>query len=171
MSKSLGNYIGINEDPYEMFGKTMSISDKLIIRYFELATRVPMVEIDAIKTGMQDGTVNPRDAKMRLAREFITMYHDGGKADEAEERFKLVFQKGDIPEDIPEYRVSEPEVWLPKLMVDAGLVPSTSDGKRMIKQGAVKMDGEKAEDENANISIRDGMVLQVGKRKFVRLLS
>lgn len=171
MSKSLGNYIGINEDPNEMFGKTMSITDKLIIRYFELATRVPMEEIDAINTSMQNGTMNPRDAKMRLAREFITMYHDAEKAEAAEERFKLVFQKGDIPEDIPEFKVTETEVWLPKLMTDAGLVPSTSDGKRMIKQGAVKVDGEKIEDENANITVKDGMVLQVGKRKFARLIS
>ncbi|MGE5398695.1 MAG: tyrosine--tRNA ligase [Chitinophagales bacterium] len=170
MSKSLGNYIGINEDPNEIFGKTMSIPDKLITRYFELATRVPTEEIKKIENSMKDGSMNPRDAKMKLAREFITTFHGAEQAEAAEQRFKLVFQRGDIPEDIPEYKVSTTEAWLPKLMADAGLVPSTSDGKRMIKQGAVKINGEKVDDDNATITMEDGMVIQVGKRKFARIV-
>ncbi|MGE5417733.1 MAG: tyrosine--tRNA ligase [Acidobacteriota bacterium] len=170
MSKSLGNYIGINEDPNEIFGKTMSITDQLIGRYFLLATRVPIEEVDAMVNGMKNGELNPRDAKMRLAREFITMYHSAEAAEAAEERFKLVFSKGDIPEDIPEYKVSEASVYLPKLLAEAGLVSSSSEGKRMIQQGGVKIDGEKIEDDNATIEIKDGSVVQVGKRKFARLI-
>lgn len=168
MSKSLGNYIGINEDPNEIFGKTMSINDTLITRYFELATRVSMEEIKALEAAMKAGTMNPRDAKMRLAREFITMYYNEEKAAEAEERFKTIFQKGDIPEDIPEFTTAAGEVWLPKLLQDAGLVASTSEGKRMLKEGAVKIDGEKTESEQ--IQLGSGMVIQVGKRKWVRIL-
>ncbi|MGE5404635.1 MAG: tyrosine--tRNA ligase, partial [Candidatus Saccharibacteria bacterium] len=170
MSKSLGNYIGINEDPNEIFGKTMSITDELIGRYFLLATRVPIEDVDAMAAAMKSGELNPRDAKMRLAREFITMYHSAEAAKAAEERFKLVFSKGDIPEDIPEYKVSEASVYLPKLLAEAGLVSSTSEGKRMIQQGGVKIDGEKIEDDNATIEVKDGSVVQVGKRKFARLV-
>jgi len=171
MSKSLGNYIGVNEDPNEIFGKTMSIQDQLITRYFELVTRVPMDEIKRLEKAMKSGQVNPRDAKMRLARELITMFYDAEQARLAEERFKLVFQKHDVPEDIPEVTVSEREVWLPKLLNDTGLVSSTSDGKRMIKQGAVKINGEKCDNDEAVVSIENGMVIQVGKRKFARLLA
>jgi len=170
MSKSLGNYIGVNEDPNEIFGKTMSIQDQLITRYFELVTRVPMDEIRHLDQAMKNGQVNPRDAKMRLAREFITMFYGAEQARMAEERFKLVFQKGDVPEDIPEITISESEVWLPKLLADCKLVSSTSDGKRMIKQGAVKINGERHDQEEAVIAIQNGMVLQVGKRKFARLI-
>jgi tyrosyl-tRNA synthetase len=167
MSKSLGNYIGINEEPYEMFGKTMSIPDEMITRYFELVTRVPMEEIKDIQTKMSEGLLNPRDAKMRLAREIITAYHSEKEAIEAEEKFKLVFSKGDIPEDIPEVNVKEEEVWLPKLLNDHNMVESTSDGRRMLKQGAVKISGEKY--NNENIVLKDGMVIQVGKRKFIKI--
>ncbi len=170
MSKSLGNYIGVNEDPNEIFGKTMSIQDQLITRYFELVTRVPLEEIKRLDKAMKNGQVNPRDAKMRLARELITMFYDAEQARLAEERFKLIFQKGNVPEDIPEIQVEELEVWLPKLLADAGLVSSTSDGKRMIKQGAVKINGEKYDDDKAVITVQDGTVVQVGKRRFARLM-
>ncbi len=168
MSKSLGNYIGVNEDAYEMFGKTMSIPDELIIRYFELVTQVSQAEIDKIEKGMQEGTLNPRDAKARLAREIITIYHNEEEALKAQERFQLVFSKGDIPEDIPETMVTEKELWLPKFLLEQGMVDSTSDGRRMIKQGAVRLDGEKCLVEN--IEAKNEMVIQVGKRKFIKLL-
>lgn len=167
MSKSLGNYIGVNEDAYEMFGKTMSIPDNLIIRYFELLTRVAQEEIDGMQKTMQEGA-NPRDLKMRLAREIITIYHDAEEAQKAQERFLLVFSQRDIPEDIPEVTVNEIELWLPKFLLEQGMVESTSDGRRMLKQGAVKLNGEKYKDEN--ILVENGMVIQVGKRKFIRLL-
>ncbi len=168
MSKSLGNYIGVNDEPYEMFGKTMSIPDEMIARYFELLTRVPMAEIKAMQTEMTSGQMNPRDAKIRLAMELITMYHGEEEAVLARDKFHLVFSNRDIPEDIPEVKVSETEVWLPKFLNENGLVDSTSDGKRMLKQGGVKVNGEKHGDEN--IVLEDGMVLQVGKRKFVKIL-
>lgn len=167
MSKSLGNYIGINEEPYEMFGKTMSIPDEMITRYFELVTRVSMEEIKDIQTRMAEGSLNPRDAKMRLAREIITIYHSEQEAAEAEEKFRLVFSKGDIPEDIPEVIVEEAVAWLPKLLNDHNMVESTSDGRRMLKQGAVKINGEKY--NNENIVLKDDMVIQVGKRKFIKI--
>lgn len=167
MSKSLGNYIGINEEPYEMFGKTMSIPDEMITRYFELVTRVSIEEIKDMQTRMAEGSLNPRDAKMRLAREIITIYHSEQEAAEAEEKFRLVFSKGDIPEDIPEVIVEEAVAWLPKLLNDHNMVESTSDGRRMLKQGAVKINGEKY--NNENIVLKDDMVIQVGKRKFIKI--
>jgi len=167
MSKSLGNYIGVNEDPYEMFGKTMSIPDELIIRYFELLTRVPVKEINDIENAMKEGSVNPRDIKMKLAREIISIYHSEEEAAKAEKRFKLVYSQRDIPDDIPEIITEEGEVWLPKFLHDNGMVPSTSEGRRMIKQGAVKINGEKYGKEK--LMIAGGMVIQVGKRKFVKV--
>lgn len=167
MSKSLGNYIGVNEEPYEMFGKTMSITDELITRYFELVTRVPMSQINQMSAEMKKGTLNPRDAKMMLAREIITTYHSASEALEAEERFKLVFSRKDIPDDIPEIITSEAEVWLPRFLTDHGMVESTSDARRMIKQGAVKLNGEKLGEEQ--IQLADGQVIQVGKRKFAKI--
>jgi len=168
MSKSLGNYIGVNDEPYEMFGKTMSINDDLICRYFELLTRVPMEEIRQIKRDMADGKVNPRDAKIRLAMDLITIYHSAQDAEQARERFSTVFSKRDIPDDIPELKTSETDVWLPKFLHENGLVESTSDGRRMIKQGGLKINGEKYGDEN--IVLEADMVLQVGKRKFIRII-
>lgn len=167
MSKSLGNYIGVNEEPYEMFGKTMSITDDLITRYFELVTQVPMSEIAVIGSEMKAGTLNPRDAKMKLAREIITTYHSEKAALEAEEKFKLVFSRKDIPDDIPELIVNEPEIWLPRFLTDNGMVESTSDARRMFKQGAVRLNGNKLEAET--ITPEDGMVIQVGKRKFIKI--
>lgn len=168
MSKSLGNYIGVNDDPYEMFGKTMSIPDNLITRYFELLTRVPMAQVKEMAQGMEQGTMNPRDAKVRLAKTLIAMYHNQEEADRAQERFVLVFSKGEIPEDIPE-AIAKPEmVWLPKFLHDQGMVPSTTEGRRMIAQGAVKANGEKIEAED--LLLQDQMVIQVGKRKFVKIV-
>jgi tyrosyl-tRNA synthetase len=104
MSKSLGNYIGVNEEPNEIFGKTMSITDDLICRYFELVTRVPMSEINEMKTRMEKGELNPRDAKIKLAKAIIAIFYNEEEADKAEERFKLIFSKHDIPDDIPRYK-------------------------------------------------------------------
>lgn len=169
MSKSLGNYIGVNDEPNEMFGKTMSIPDRLICRYFELLTRIPMEEVKAIDEAMKNGSMNPRDAKIRLAKEIITMYHNGDEALKAEERFKLVFSQNEIPEDIPELKVSSSEVWLPKFLTDSGLTASTSEGRRSINQGAVRINGEKVEAEN--VLLKGLLVIQVGKRKFLRVVA
>ena len=168
MSKKPGQLHRVNDEPYEMFGKTMSITDELICRYFELLTRVPMEDINQIKNDMAAGTLNPRDAKIHLAMELITMYHSAEDANQARDRFLTVFSKRDIPEDIPELKVSETEVWLPKFLNENGLVDSASDGKRMIKQGGLKINNQKYADEN--IVLEDGMVIQVGKRKFIKVL-
>ena len=167
MSKSLGNYIGVDEDANEMFGKTMSIPDELITRYFELVTQMPMDEIKAMHEAMTEGRLNPRDAKIKLAHEIISMYHNSEAAEKAEERFKLVFSQGSIPQDIPEVDVNEEQVWLPKFLHDYDLVSSTSEGRRMLQQEAVRVNGEKYSEEN--LLIQDNMVIQVGKRKFVRI--
>ena len=167
MSKSLGNYIGVNDEAYEMFGKTMSIPDTLIIRYFELLTRVSLQELQKLQQAMSSGELNPRDAKMRLAREIISMYHSAGEARKAQDKFELVFSRRDIPDDIPEILVEAGEVWLPKFMSDHKLVKSTSEGKRMLEQGAIKVNGEKF--GNENLGLEDGMVIQVGKRKFGKI--
>lgn len=167
MSKSLGNYIAVNDEPYEMFGKTMSISDGLICRYFELLTRVPMVEIKEIQAEMDSGALNPRDAKMRLALYLVSAFHSAQAAELAKERFKLVYSQRDIPSDIPVITIMENRIWLPKFFTEHNLTASTSEGRRLIQQGAVRVDGQKHEKED--LQPVDQMVIQIGKRKFVRL--
>ncbi|MFZ5641753.1 MAG: tyrosine--tRNA ligase [Bacillota bacterium] len=175
MSKSLGNYIGITESPREMYGKTMSIADELMVRYFELVTPVSMEEIRGIETGLKDGSLHPRDVKMRLAREIVTIYHGPEAAARAEEEFKNIFQKKELPDEIPEYAVNpaeleDGEIWLPKLMVLAKMAGSTSEGRRLVQQGAVKIDDNKFDDPNGKIVPQNGMIIKAGKRKFVKLV-
>ncbi|GAW93520.1 tyrosyl-tRNA synthetase [Calderihabitans maritimus] len=172
MSKSLGNYIGINEPPGEMYGKTMSLPDELMVRYFELVTTVPLEEIKEIERGLREGYLHPRDVKMRLAREIVGLYHGTEAARVAEEEFKRVFQQGDLPDEIPLVELdksvlSEGKIWLPKLLVLAGLAPSSSEGRRLIKQRAVKIDQKVVEEEE--VMVEDGMILRAGKRKFARI--
>ncbi|WXJ95423.1 Tyrosine--tRNA ligase [Neomoorella carbonis] len=169
MSKSLGNYIGIDEPPKEMYGKTMSLPDDLMLTYFELVTTVSLEEMETIRQGLADGSLHPRDVKMRLAREIVGLYHGEAAAREAEKEFRQVFQLGDLPEEMPEVIVEEARMWLPRLMVQAGLAPSTSEARRLIRQGAVKLNGERLLDPDAEIAVHDGQVLQAGKRKFARL--
>ena len=127
-----------------------------------------MDEINDIKIRMENGSMNPRDAKVKLAKEIITIFYNIEEAEKAEERFKLVFSQRDIPQDIPEVQTDSDEIWLPKFLLENGMVQSTSDGKRMIRQDAIKVNGQKIEDEN--LTIRDGMVIQVGKRKFIKII-
>lgn len=174
MSKSLGNYIGINEEPNDIYGKTMSITDELIVRYFELATDIHPDEIEKMKQQMKDNTVNPRDLKMRLAREIVALYHGEDAAVKAEEHFKSVFQKGALPEEIEEAPVNSSEltegkIWIPKLLTITGLAPSNSEARRLLTQGSVKINEEKFEQANADIEIKDGDIIQVGKRKYAKI--
>jgi tyrosyl-tRNA synthetase len=168
MSKSLGNYIGIDEAPNDMFGKTMSITDDLILRYFELATHVSLSDIKKMEEEMEQGA-NPRDYKIRLAKEIIGMFHSSEAADAAEENFKNVFAKNQIPDDIQEKEIAKEAIWIAKLLSELGLVSSSSEGRRMTKQGAVKIDGEKIMDEKIEIVPIEGMIVQVGKRKFAKI--
>ena len=175
MSKSLGNYIGITELPREMYGKTMSIADELMIRYFELVTPVEIEEIVRIRKGLEDGSLHPRDVKMRLAREIVTIYHGSEAAIMAEAEFKNIFQKKELPDEVPEYVLDRNEledgvIWLPKLLTLAGLVSGTSEGKRMVKQGAVRIDDERLNDPDLKITPKDGSIIKAGKRKFAKLM-
>ncbi|HWH33135.1 MAG TPA: tyrosine--tRNA ligase [Egibacteraceae bacterium] len=173
MSKTSGNTIGIVEDPAEMFGKAMSIRDELMVKYFRLATDLAPDEVDAIAAGLADGSLHPGQTKRRLAREIVRMYHSAQAAEAAEARFDVQFKERGIPEDIPEFRVDTQPVWpLPSLLADAGLVPSRSEARRMVGQGAVRLDGEPLRDADAELRADElaGRVLQVGKRRFVRLV-
>lgn len=173
MSKSLGNYIGISEAPNDMYGKTMSIPDELIIRYFELVTDEHPDSIEAMKSDIEKDKVNPRDLKMKLAKEVVKLYHGEEKALEAEQYFKSVFQKKNIPDDIAEMEVSIEEseeglFFIPKIVTGLKLSPSTSEARRLLKQGGIKLNGEKV--ENDKIALETGDIIQVGKRKFAKII-
>ena len=167
MSKSLGNYIGIDEEPTEMYGKAMSIPDELMARYFMLVTDMPREEQEQLAQGLKDGSVHPRDAKMMLAKTIVELYHGAAAAEAAEQEFVRVFQERDLPSEIEELAIDAGEVWLPQLLHAAGMVSSNSEGKRMIQQGSVRVNGEKVMEENCTLQNDD--VLQVGKRKYRRI--
>ncbi|KUK82748.1 MAG: Tyrosine--tRNA ligase [Pelotomaculum thermopropionicum] len=174
MSKSLGNYIGINETPREMYGKTMSLSDELILRYFELVTAVPLEELRAIEAGLKNGAMHPRDVKMRLAREIVGQYHGPEAALAAEAEFKRIFQNRDLPDEIPALQLAKDDyadgtIWLPKLIVLAKMAGSTSEARRLIQQGGVRVDGERIKDPGYTLKPVSNIIIQVGKRKFARL--
>ncbi|QYK06132.1 tyrosine--tRNA ligase [Shewanella zhangzhouensis] len=170
MSKSAHNYIGVSEAPDEMFGKLMSISDELMWRYFDLLSFRPLAEVEQFKADVEAGA-NPRDIKIALAKEIIARFHDQAAADAAHQNFIDRFQKGAIPDDIEEVTLSAGAegMAVANLLKEAGLVGSTSDAMRMIKQGAVKMDGEKLEDAKQVFSAGLSAVFQVGKRKFAKV--
>jgi tyrosyl-tRNA synthetase len=174
MSKSYGNYIGLTDEPGDMFGKVMSIPDELMVKYFRLCTPLGVDEVDAIENGLAVGGLHPNQAKRRLAREIVSLYHSPEAADAAEIAFDRVFKQHAMPEDIPEVAVSlDDEVYLPALLHQLGLVGTSSDGRRMIDQGGVKLDGvplapklytyARAQVEN--------QILQIGKRRYVRVIA
>ncbi|PMH41209.1 tyrosine--tRNA ligase [Vibrio sp. 10N.286.49.B3] len=166
MSKSAHNYIGVSEAPSEMFGKIMSISDVLMWSYYELLSFRPLAEIAQFKADIEAGK-NPRDVKILLAKEIIARFHTQADADAAEQEFINRFQKGAMPEEMPEFEF-EAGIAIANLLKEAGLVNSTSDAMRMIKQGAAKIEGEKIEDSKL-IPAAGTAVYQVGKRKFARI--
>ena len=171
MSKSLGNYIGISEAPDSIFGKIMSISDDLMFRYYELLSDLGMAEILALKEKIATGQIHPKAAKVQLAKEMVARFHNQGAAEDAERNFEQVFARHEVPDEIEEVRVAaaEAEIWVPKLLLDAGLVKSTSDGRRMMQQQAVSIEGKKVEDINAVIPATGTVLLKVGKRRFCRV--
>jgi len=170
MSKSLNNYIGIDDAPKDMFGKIMSISDDLMWRYFELLSFRPLAEIEGFKKEMEAGK-NPRDIKFLLAEEIIARFHSANAATQAREGFIAQFAKNKIPDDIPEFKFTAGEegIAIANLLKDADLTPSTSEAMRMIKAGAVKIDGEKVADKSLKITSGTEGVFQVGKRKFAKV--
>ena len=170
MSKSLGNYVGIDEAPEEMFGKIMSISDDLMWRWFDLLSFKSSEEIQALKD-QQVGGMNPRDIKISLAKEIISRFHDQGSADNAEHNFLNQFQKKNIPENIEELSLewAESSILLPNLLKEAGMTGSTSEAIRMIKQGGVRINEEKITDPKHSVSKGESSIYQVGKRKFKKI--
>ena len=168
MSKSYDNYIGLTDSPSDIYGKTLSIPDVLIAKYFEFATSISGPLLDNIKRDLKEGKSNPRDLKRKLAREIVQMYYNNDAAQKAELDFDALFIKKDIPDDIPEYKLSSVET-LVSIMVGNDLVASNGEAKRMIKQGAVKLDDEKVSDMYLEVSPDSGKVLKVGKRKFLRI--
>ena len=170
MSKSAGNYIGVHDAPSEMFGKIMSISDELMWSYYELLSFRPLVEIEGFKAGVADGSLNPRDVKIWLAKEIIARYHDEASAEAAHNDFTQRFSKNAIPDEMPEVTVSAGAegIAVGNLLKEAGLVDTTSEALRMIKQNAVKRDGEVVSDGKLLVTAGTA-VWQVGKRKFARV--
>ncbi len=175
MSKSYGNYIGLTDEANDMFGKVMSIPDDLTVKYFRLATSLDVDEVDAIEKGLEEGTLHPADVKRRLAREIVTLYHGGEAAVSAEEEFDRVHKQRELPSEVEERIFDDGKpagdpVFLPRLMQDTGLVSSSGEGRRMIDQGAVRVNGEQvpAHEYEMPVNVVSGSTMQVGRRKFVR---
>jgi tyrosyl-tRNA synthetase len=169
MSKSFQNHIPIRSESKDMYGKIMSIKDELIVRYFWLTTNLSKEKIDEMEKEVKSGG-NPRDFKMALGREIVTMYHGEAAAKEAEAAFVSQFQKGALPDEMPEIKVSKKSLLLVDLLVEADLVKSKSDAKRLIKEGAVKLNGEAIKEMDAEVTLKSGDVLQKGKREFRKIL-
>jgi tyrosyl-tRNA synthetase len=172
MSKSYDNYIGINEPPSEIYGKTLRIPDTLIYTYFELTTDVPNADLAIIKKQLEDLSVNPRDLKRRLARTLVAMYHSAEAAQDAEAQFDKIFIDKEIPENIEEHiiRDGDVETNVVGLMMTAKMATSKSEARRLIEQGGVSIDGTRVSDLNAPIPIVKQFILKVGKRKFLKVL-
>jgi tyrosyl-tRNA synthetase len=169
MSKSLGNYVGISEPPDQIFGKLMSIPDGAMPAFFELATEVPMDEVERLLAG------HPMTAKKALAREIVRIYHGGAAADTAQAEFERVFSHQELPEEMPECRIPRSErkedgrIWIGRLLTLTGTAPSGREARRLVEQGGVTLGGEKITDPNADVKVEPGQVLRVGRRRFVRL--
>ncbi|MDJ0954556.1 MAG: tyrosine--tRNA ligase [Acidimicrobiia bacterium] len=171
MSQSLGNYISVKDDPAEMFGKTMSIPDETMGQWFSLAAYRPAAEVKAILDGLHDGSRHPGETKRELARSIVSRYWDDAAAVAAETAFDRLFKRHEAPDDVPQHTLGDDDpVWLPGLLHAAGLVSSNGEGRRMVKQGAVRIDGNRVDGESVSRDRLAGNVLQVGKRRFVRLL-
>jgi tyrosyl-tRNA synthetase len=169
MSKTTGNHIGINEPPEVMFGKVMSIPDAAMRNFFDLVTRFMPDEIDARFSQLERGELHPRDLKMQLAFEIVDIFHGHDAAEAAQTHFRTVFQQRELPSDMPELKLLQP-VNLADLLMNSGLAPSKSEARRLVQQGGVRLDGERVDDLNRVIAPDGEHVLQVGRRKFVRLV-
>ncbi|MCW8848780.1 MAG: tyrosine--tRNA ligase, partial [Melioribacteraceae bacterium] len=170
MSKSYGNYIGLDDSPKDIYGKSLSIPDELIYSYFEIATDISAAELAEIKSKLDDSQNNPRDIKRSLARKFVEMYHSLDAANNAELEFDKIFINKGIPDDIPEIKVGSSEIEILDLIMLANYAPSRGEARRLVTQGGVSIEGEKISDPKAVIVVIDGNVLKVGKRKFAKLV-
>jgi tyrosyl-tRNA synthetase len=176
MGQSVGNYVGISEPPEEMFGKLMRVPDELIGQYLELCTALEPAEVQRIEREVGEGELRPDLAKRRMAGEVVSLYHGPEAARVSEERFDRVFKEHELPSDVPEVQLpaslrGEERVWLPRLLAELDLVSSNSEGRRQIEQGGVRIDGEQVGDSSLELAVAElqGLVLQVGRRKFVRI--
>lgn len=176
MSKSYGNYVGLTDEPADMFGKVMSTPDELMPRYYRLASTLSVDEVDEIERGLANNELHPNKVKRALARNIVTLYHDEAAAAAAEEQFDRVFKQHEAPEDIPEFAADltpndDGKVYLAKLLHDAGMAPSIGEARRLIDGGGVKINGESVAPKQYNVDPAElaGATLQVGKRKFVKL--
>lgn len=171
MSKSLGNYIGVSEPANDIYGKVLSASDELMFRYYDLLSDLSTDEIAGLKADMESGRIHPKEIKKQLARELTARFHSHEAAKLAEENFEKVFRKGGLPDDIAKKIIqAEEDIWLPQLLVDLDMVKSTSEGRRMIKQNAVSLDGEKVTDMKMNVSPQGEVLVKVGKRRFCKVI-
>ncbi|MEW6600858.1 MAG: tyrosine--tRNA ligase [Nitrospirota bacterium] len=171
MSKSLGNYIGITEPPKEIFGKVMSISDELMLRYYELLSHISLDELAGLKEGLKNGSLHPMDAKKSLAVELVERYYDTEAAIFAKDEFENIFSNKGLPDDIPVFKLANKadDVWLPSLMKESGLAKSTGEAMRLIKQGGVSVDDEKWTDPDKKLAPGE-YLLKVGKRRFLKII-
>ena len=171
MSKSFGNTIDFTDPPYPMYGKAMSISDAMLDDYLTLVSEIPDAELEEIRHALAGGTVNPRDVKMRLARDIVRQLHGESAARQAEEEFVRVFQQRDLPSDIPVYEwAGDQPMPIIELLVITGLAQSSSEARRLIAQGGVRLDEQKVEDINFAVQPQEGMIVRAGKRKFLRIV-
>lgn len=171
MSKSLNNYVGIAEAPNEMYGKLMSLPDSMLRRYYECLSTLSLPQIADLFAQIQSGALHPKEGKSRFAQEIVARYHDAASAQGAVENFERVFSRKELPDQMPEFTFapSEGKIWLPKMLQEIQFVGSTSEGKRMIGQGAVKIDEAVIKDENLAIAAGKSFTVQCGKRKFARI--
>jgi tyrosyl-tRNA synthetase len=173
MSKSLGNYIGITDEPGQIYGKAMSIADELMPEYYKLAADYTMEQVAEVEARLKDGTLHPRDAKMQLAHRIVKIYHGQEEADRAQDEFKNVVQNRNLPSDIPEVDVTSitenGSVKILRLLTFTGLASSASEARRLVQQGGIRVDGNKVDDLDGIVQVIPGLVIQAGKRKFVRL--
>jgi tyrosyl-tRNA synthetase len=172
MSKSLGNYIGVNEPADEIYGKLMSISDELMIRYYELLSDMTLAELDKLKAGLKDKSLHPMAAKKALGREIVSRFHGAGAGEVAEENFVKRFKENEIPDEMPQvgYNLADGSVLLAKAMTEAGLTKSNGEGRRNIDGGGVKLNGEKVSDTNLELTAAGEYIVQIGRRRFARIV-
>ena len=172
MSKSYDNYIGISESPKEIYGKTLSIPDNLIYIYYELASDISSSELKEIKQNLDDPKNNPRNIKRKLARAFVRMYYSEEAAKQAEEEFDKIFIKKEVPDEIEEYKIDDnsSEINILDLIIKVNFAPSRGEARRLVIQGGVSINGQKITDANLKTTVKDGMILKVGKRKFIKFV-
>lgn len=171
MSKSLGNYIGINESPENIFGKVMSISDELMLRYYELVSKISPDELNSLKQGIKSGAVHPMEAKKKLASEMVERFYSADDAEKAKKNFEKVFSSRQMPEDIEIFDVQweGEQMWVPKILAKAGVVKSNSEARRLIQQGAVELDGKRVDNAETELPCNKTYTFKIGKKRFVRI--